>query len=72
MVGHEGQSESTGERNVLGELPCQKIEHGDGEGAKDQGYNAKVSFGFFEWEKKMGEDKKEGRMEEGWVFLVIG
>jgi hypothetical protein len=70
MVGHEGQRKGTWKGDGVGEGSSKKIDHGDGEGSEDQRDNAKIPFWVLKWIKEMGEDEKEGGVEESWVLFV--
>ena len=70
MVGHEGEGEGAGEGDGRGESSGEKIDHRDGEGSEDQRDNAEISFWVLEGIEEVGEDKKQGRVEESWVLFV--
>lgn len=48
MVSHEGKGEGARKCDSRRKLSCKKINHEDGEGAKDERDDAEVPFGFFE------------------------
>ena len=70
MVGHKGKGKGTRKGNTRRELPCQEVDHEDRKGAKDERDDPKVSFGFFEGVKDMGEDEEEGRVKVCGVLFV--
>ena len=70
VVGHEGEGYGARKCDSRRKLTCKKINHGDGEGAKDQGDDAEVSFGFGEGVEKVSEDEEEGRMKEAGILFI--
>ncbi len=70
MVGHEGKGDGAGEGDRGRELFGEEVEHGDGEGAKEEGEDAEVSFWFLEGVEEVGEDEEEWGVEVGWILLI--
>ena len=70
VVGHEGQRQSTGEGDRRRERSCKEIEHGNGEGSKDQRDDPQISFGLGKRVESVGEDEEEGRMKKGGVLPI--
>jgi hypothetical protein len=70
MIDHEGQREGAEDGDGGGELCCQEVDHGDGEGSEDKGYDAEVPFWFCEWVELVGENEKKGRVEESGVLII--
>jgi len=70
MIRHKGQRERTGKSNKGRKLSGKEIDHRNGEDPSDQRNNPQIPFWFFKWVEKMGENKKKGRMKEGWVSFI--
>jgi len=72
MISHEGKGNRAWNRNGSRELPCKKVEDWNGECTKYERDDAKIPLGFVKGIKKVGQYEEEGRVEKGWIFLVIG
>ena len=70
MVRHKSQGKGAGKGDIRRELSGKKIDHGNGKGSKDQRNDTEIPFGFCKGIEVMGENKKKGRMEEGWVLFI--
>ena len=70
MIGHEGQREGAGKGDGRRKLSGKKVDHGNGNGPKDQRNDTEIPFWFCKGIKLMSEDEEKGRMKKSWVLFI--
>jgi hypothetical protein len=70
VVGHKSETKGRRESKIRRKLSGKKVDHGDGEGSKDQRNDTEIPFGFCKGIKLMGENEEKGRMKEDWVLFI--
>jgi len=70
VVRHKSQGKGDGKGDGRRKLSGKKVDHGDGDGSKNQRNDTEILFWFCKGIKLMGEDEEKGRMKEGWVLFI--
>ena len=71
MVCHEGQTNGAGKSNSGREGSSEEIDHGDGEGSKDQRDDSEVPLGFCKRIKEMGQEIEERGLKVSGIFFIV-